>query len=259
MPQRQSSLPRSTILPLVTEVQALTDSILATRKPSWTVFPEPEARGTPNSLSRSRHSFRVNDEHPTPGLSVDWRAASSSLSSTHRPPFEPAAASTPDVSHPARNPQLEEQGDVSPEILHSPEGKEFRSSWEINVKKLVGDAVGNVNLNFHVERSRYLINATSLDEYKSYFARHRSGSVCRHLCSCLLSSTNNVIGEEDSSSSTLSHDSAFLAFSLKVVLGTWLTFNGTLILVTLSISFLHQPRNCLFHFFLSLIIDLHYH
>ena len=183
MPQRQSSLPRSTIVPHVTEVQALTDTILATR--SWTVFPEPEAERTPNSLSRSIHRFRANDEHPTPSLSADWPGTSSSLSSTHRPSFEPAAAaSAPEVSHLVHNPRLEEQGDVvPPQILHSPEGKEFRSSWEINVKKLVGDAVGNVNLIFHVEKSRYLINATSLDEYKSYFARHRSCSVCCHLCS----------------------------------------------------------------------------
>ena len=47
--------------------------------------------------------------------------------------------------------------------LDSPEeGKGFRSSWEINVKKLVGDAVGNVNLICHVERSGEL---TSLDEH----------------------------------------------------------------------------------------------
>jgi hypothetical protein len=42
-------------------------------------------------------------------------------------------------------PRLEaEQDAVALDSLE--EGKGFRSSWEINVKKLVGDAVGNVNL-----------------------------------------------------------------------------------------------------------------
>ena len=177
------SLSKSTIEPRGT------NSVLATRRPSWTALPEPEPRRAPKS--RSKRRSRTNDEHSTPGLSVDWPGTSHSLSRTRRPSFGP---STPGKS-------LLEDGRsddvVVPEILDSPEeGKGFRSSWEINVKKLVGDAVGNVNLIYYVERPGNLMNTTSLDEYKSYFARHRSCSVRCHLSSRLLCSTNNMIGEE---------------------------------------------------------------
>ena len=119
---RQSSILQSTIEPHGTE---LIESILAARRPSWALamptLPEPEdRRRTPSSLSK------------TSGTS-------------HRP-------STPDVSHRSLKPRPEaEQSDAV--ALESPEeGKGFRSSWEINVKKLVGDAVGNVNLICHVEK-----------------------------------------------------------------------------------------------------------
>jgi len=78
-------------------------------------LPEPEARRTPpSSLSKSRGP-------------------------SHR-------LSTPEVSHRSLKPRHEaEQSDAV--ALDSPEeGKGFRSSWEISVKKLVGDAAGNVNL-----------------------------------------------------------------------------------------------------------------
>lgn len=61
-----------------------------------------------------------------------------------------------ETSQRARKPRAEpeQSGVVPPNILDSPEeGKGFRSSWEINVKKLVGDAVGNVNQICHVQRS----------------------------------------------------------------------------------------------------------
>ena len=144
---RQSSLLQSTIEPHGST--ELIESILAARRPSWALampaLPEPEARRTPASLSKTR------------GPSL--------------------GPSTSEVSHRAHKPRLEaEQSDAV--ALDSPEeGKGFRSSWEINVKKLVGDAVGNVNLNCLVERSGELTNTTFLDEYKSYFARYRSCSV----------------------------------------------------------------------------------
>ena len=128
---RQSSLLQSTIEPHGAELSI--ERILAARRPSWALamptLPEPEARHTPASLSRTR------------GAS-----------------FRPSSP-TPEVSHRAHKPRPEtEQSDVV--ALDSPEeGKGFRSSWEINVKKLVGDAVGNVNLICHVERSWSLTNA----------------------------------------------------------------------------------------------------
>lgn len=155
MSRQSSELQSTTIEPHGAEV---IEGTLAARKPSWALampaLPEPEARHKPSSLSISRgHS--------------------------HRP-------STPEVSHRSLKPRLEaEQSDAV--ALDSPEeGKSFRSSWEINVKKLVGDAVGNVNLIYHVERSGKLTITTSLDEYKSYFARYRSCSVCFAFCSYFL-------------------------------------------------------------------------
>ena len=126
---RQSSLPQSTIELHGTE---LVESILAARRPSWALampgLPEPEARRTLASHSKSR------------GTSL-------------RP-------STPEVSH--RKTRLEaEQSDAV--ALESPEeGKGFRSSWEINVKKLVGDAVGNVNLSILPCREARKINHHNL-------------------------------------------------------------------------------------------------
>ena len=153
---RQSSLSQSSIELHGTE---LIESILAARRPSWALsmpaLPEPEAKRTTASHSKS-----------------------------HGPSLRP---STPEVSHRKPRPEAEQSDTVA---LESPEeGKGFRSSWEINVKKLVGDAVGNVNLLCYVERSGKLTNTTSLDEYKSYFARYRSCSVCCHFCSYLLCST----------------------------------------------------------------------
>ena len=148
---RQSSILQSNIEPHGTE---FIESILAARRPSWALgmpaLPEPEARCTPSNLSRTRGPSR-------------------------RP-------STPEISHRSLKPRLE-AGQRDAVALGSPEEvKGFRSSWEINVKKLVGDAVGNVHLIYHVERSGKITNAISLDEYKSYFARHRSCSVCCHFC-----------------------------------------------------------------------------
>ena len=112
---RQSSVLQSTVEPHGTE---LIESILAARRPSWALamppLPEPEARRKPSSHSKSQGP-------------------------SQRP-------STSEVSHRSLKLPLEaDQSDTVP--LESPEeGKGFRSSWEINVKKLVGDAVGNVSL-----------------------------------------------------------------------------------------------------------------
>ena len=159
MSRQSSVLQSTTIEPHGTEV---IENILAARRPSWALAmpasPEPEARPTPSSLSISRGP-------------------------SHRP-------STPEVSHRSLKPQPEAEQSDSVALDSPEEGKSFRSSWEINVKKLVGDAVGNVNLICHVKRSGKLTNATSLDEYKSHLARYRSCSVCSDFCSSFLCSIN---------------------------------------------------------------------
>ena len=139
----QSSPSRSNIEPYEPEASNydVPDSVLAAaRRPSWTLavpeLPEHDPRRTPSSISRSKRRSRIRDEYPwsetpDPGM--------------RRASFEP---STPESSHRARKPRIEvEESDVvAPNIRDSEEGKGFRSSWEINVKKLVGDAVGNVSL-----------------------------------------------------------------------------------------------------------------
>lgn len=150
--QQESPPSQAAVHPHGTEVQVLINKVLAARKFS-SALPEAKARHTPNSLSGSTPLSGTDEERTTSSFSVT-------------PPS--LGASTSEVSD-----------GVPPTILDSPEeGKGFRSSGEINVKKLVGDAVGNVNLLLHVERSRNLMRTTSLDEYQSYFARRRSCSVC---------------------------------------------------------------------------------
>ena len=144
---QQSSSSLSTIEPHSTDVHVLTDSISAARKPSWTpsisALSEPAPRRTYNSPSQSEGHSRTHDENATPSLSA---GTPPSLPRTRRPSLGP---STLEVSQLARRTLLEaEQSDaVVPKFPDSPEeGKGFRSSWEINVKRLVGDALGNVNL-----------------------------------------------------------------------------------------------------------------
>lgn len=149
----QSSPSRPTTEPLGTDALVPTDSVSAARGISWTpsisALPEPETRRTPNSLSQSKRLPRIRDEY-----SGHAGTLSASLPRTRRPSFEPPTSEVSRRSHKIR---LETEGsdDVLPNALDSPEeGKGFRSSWEINVKKLVGDAVGNVNPIYYSERSR---------------------------------------------------------------------------------------------------------
>jgi hypothetical protein len=99
----------------------------------------------PRRLSSSRP---IQDENLPPG----WNGSLHSLSKARRSSFAP---SLPESSRQARKPRFEDaEENLGPEIVkpvdtrglpESPEeGKTMRSSLEINVKDLVGDAVGNV-------------------------------------------------------------------------------------------------------------------
>lgn len=94
---------------------------------------------------RSRH---LQDDN----LSPDWSGNLQRLIKTRRPSFAPTL---PEYFRQARKPRVEAaEESLGPEIVQpgdtydlpeSPEeGKNLHSSLEINVKDLVGDAVGNV-------------------------------------------------------------------------------------------------------------------
>uniref|UniRef100_A0A8H7YBD1 RWD domain-containing protein n=1 Tax=Psilocybe cubensis TaxID=181762 RepID=A0A8H7YBD1_PSICU len=137
-----------------------TESTLAARRPSWTPsITEPED---------SRFQSRRRSKHSEENLS-DWAGSASALSKSRRPSFPPPIT---EGYQRARRPRVEHE--ESPEIVKfggtsqpASEGKSLYSSWEINVKDLVGDAVGNV--------SRLLPTSASteetVDEHKSSVAR----------------------------------------------------------------------------------------
>jgi hypothetical protein len=101
---------------------------LGSRRPSW-ISSLSEHEGSHTTKSRSKRRRKQYDE---------GRPHARSLG-THDGTIERA-----------RKPKVEseaspEQFEKGAPLLESPdEGKRFRSSWEINVKDLVGDAVGNV-------------------------------------------------------------------------------------------------------------------
>lgn len=111
-----------------------------------------------------------------------------SLLKARRPPYAP---STNDPAQRARKPRVEVE--ESPGHLknvsglpESPEeGKVFQASWEINVKDLVGDAVGNVRLIIMGDNS---MPTFYTDEYKPCFQGH--SSCCVSLRAPQLSSTH---------------------------------------------------------------------
>jgi len=112
------------------------ESSIAARRQSWTL-PVQELEDFRAARRRSRH---LQDENHSP----DW-----SLIKARRPSFAPTL---PEYFRQARKPRVEAEETAGPEIVQpvdtvpeSPEeGKNLRSSLEINVKDLVGDAVGNV-------------------------------------------------------------------------------------------------------------------
>ncbi|KAJ3517825.1 hypothetical protein NLJ89_g245 [Agrocybe chaxingu] len=121
------------------------------RRPSWTPSIQ-EATPEDTGHSQSRRRPRHHDEN-SPLSSQDWGGSIPSLLKAQRPSFSPSLSET---FHRARKPRLDPQD--SPEASKPPiginaglpespeEGKGFRSSWEINVKDLVGDAVGNMSI-----------------------------------------------------------------------------------------------------------------
>jgi hypothetical protein len=126
------------------------ESSVAARRQSWTL-PVQELEDLRAARRRSRH---LQDENHSP----DWSTNLQSLIKTRRPSFAPTL---PEYFRQARKPRVEEAEEtLGPEIVQpvdtrglpeSPEeGKTLRSSLEINVKDLVGDAVGNVrHFNHH--------------------------------------------------------------------------------------------------------------
>jgi len=103
-----------------------------------------------DDLRARRRSRHLQDDN----LSPDWGV---NLVKSRRPSFNP---SLPEYFRQARKPRRElAEETLAPEIVQpvetlglpeSPEeGKNLRSSLEINVKDLVGDAVGNVRCFIH--------------------------------------------------------------------------------------------------------------
>ncbi|KAF8972462.1 hypothetical protein BDZ97DRAFT_1781105 [Flammula alnicola] len=126
----------------------LNDNPLTARRPSSTPsIPEsavPEDNRAPHSQSKRR--LRQPDENSS--LSSEWAGSVPNILKARRPSF---AASVTEIYQRARKPRVEAESTetvtgavglpASPE-----EGKGLRSSWEINVKDLVGDAVGNMSI-----------------------------------------------------------------------------------------------------------------
>ena len=137
---------------------------LSSRRPSWT----PELGGDDHHASYSplaKRRARPSDENSP--LSPEWTGSVPSLLKLRRPSFVP---SLPEAHHRSRKPRGEPE--ASPEASKSgangqpalpEEGKSLQSSWEINVKDLVGDAVGNVC----VSRHRGVDVDEDVDEYQS--------------------------------------------------------------------------------------------
>ncbi|KAF9527133.1 hypothetical protein CPB83DRAFT_856798 [Crepidotus variabilis] len=120
------------------------------RRPSWTSQTEQDDLRTAKSHSKRRP--RKTDESHT--RSPEWN---SSLLLARRPSFAPSLDEAIHRARSSRTRHVEEDGESSPEstsavpigpgLPESPEeGKGFKSSWEINVKDLVGDAVGNMSI-----------------------------------------------------------------------------------------------------------------
>ena len=131
--------------PLGPKGEPPSESPLAARRTSWTL-PVQELEDLRAARRRSRH---LQDDN----LSPDWSTNLQSVLKTRRPSFAP---NLPEYFRQTRKPRVEatEETVVGPETVQpvdtrglpeSPEeGKDLRSSLEINVKDLVGDAVGNV-------------------------------------------------------------------------------------------------------------------
>lgn len=135
-----------------------TDAYLGARRPSWTPsIPEAavEDHHTPHSHSSKRRARQPDENSPL--SPVEWMGNVPGLLKPRRPSFPP---SLPESYQRARKPRVEpeESPEVSKALGGNPpvvpeDGKSLRSSWEINVKDLVGDAVGNVRIEQHVSGS----------------------------------------------------------------------------------------------------------
>jgi hypothetical protein len=145
-------------------------SSLNQRRPSWTPSLS-EYEGIRLVKSHSRRHARHEDVR-----SQEW-SASFPQSRGYR-----SVSSLDEVVRRARivdteaSPEQLKPSVNGPALPESPEdGKRFRS-WEINVKDLVGDAVGNVCCRYCIRVP--LVDQLVLDEYESNFTRHCSCCVC---------------------------------------------------------------------------------
>ncbi|KDR70095.1 hypothetical protein GALMADRAFT_76692 [Galerina marginata CBS 339.88] len=145
---RSSSPSRSSKAEYVATSHQVPESYLAARRPSWTPS-IPESYAVDDLRPQSRHRSKHTDDG-LPSSTQDWHGAVPSLLKARRPSFPPSIAES---FQRARRPRVEPE--ESPEVSkpsasglpESPqEGKSLHSSWEINVKDLVGDAVGNMSI-----------------------------------------------------------------------------------------------------------------
>lgn len=104
---------------------------LGSRRPSWI-----------SSLSEHENSHIIKSRSKRRRKQYDEGRPHTRSLGTHDGTIE--RARKPKVETEASSEQFKKASSGAP-LLESPdEGKRFRSSWEINVKDLVGDAVGNV-------------------------------------------------------------------------------------------------------------------
>ena len=151
----------------------LRDSLLAARRPSLTPSESPELE-----VSRSRRRSRQREEQLHAPLSFgDWASGGAPPAAKVKQRRFSHGQLQSESMHRARKPRME--AEPSPEFVkpalataglpESPEGaKGLTSSWEINVKDLVGDAVGNVRdflskLSVYAQRLQMSISPNSRD------------------------------------------------------------------------------------------------
>ena len=117
-------------------------SLLCRRRPSWaSTLSEHEGGRTFGSRSKRHNRLHNDSQHRSLEPSASFpqsRTFVLSLDEATRRPRKPRVETE-------ASPEILKDLPSAPTLPESPEeGKGFRSSWEINVKDLVGDAVGNV-------------------------------------------------------------------------------------------------------------------
>jgi len=151
-------------------------SLLCRRRPSWaSTLSEHEGGRTFGSRSKRHNRLHNDSQHRSLEPSASFpqsRTFVLSLDEATRQPRKPRVETE-------ASPEILKDLPSAPTLPESPEeGKGFRSSWEINVKDLVGDAVGNVGT---PDLPRVCAQHNVIDEYKPFVAGYRpccvSGSI----------------------------------------------------------------------------------